>query len=335
MDTTTTYLGLTLKSPIVVGSGPLDQTFDLAKECEAAGAGMLVMHSLFEEQFTAEQLANHWAMEHGSGPELGEHTEVDDADAYLLRPEEYFERLAALKQSLKIPLTGSINGVTPGNWVMYAREMQEAGADAIELNVYDPVVQGDKTSMEVEARLLQIVRLVRRAVHIPLSVKLSPFYTSFGYVARQLDKEGVDGITMFNRFYQPDIDVENMRVNRSLRLSVPEELNLRLRWTAALSGQVKASLAVSGGVHTGRDILKAVLAGAHVVQVVSAVMRNGPAQIGKMLTEMDKALTARGGGAVTLASLRGRLSLENAGDRDAYERANYVQLLRDRPGAPA
>jgi dihydroorotate dehydrogenase (fumarate) len=332
MDIGVQYLGLTLKSPIIVGSGPLDQTVELASACEEAGAGMLVMHSLFEEQFIAEQSANYWSMEHGSGPDPLELSEVEDADAYVLRPEEYYQRVAELKQQLRIPIVGSINGIHPGNWVMYAQEMEEAGADAVELNIYDPVIEGDESGADVEGRLLNVVRLVRQAIQIPLAIKLSPFYSSFGHLARQLDNAGADALVLFNRFYQPDIDTNNLRVYRNLRLSSPDELPLRLRWAAALSGRIRANLCIAGGVHSGIDVIKGILAGAHAVQTVSAVVKHGPSHIAAMLDELAEWMTRGGSGTASLASLRGRLSLEHTQDRSAYERANYVQLLRDRTG---
>jgi len=330
MDISTRFLGLTLPSPIVLGSGPLDQTTALARACEAAGAGMLIMHSLFEEQFTAEQVAGHWSMEHGSGPDPLAAFTMDDADTFILRPQEYYQRLSELKSALRIPVAGSINGITAGNWVMYARDMEEAGADAVELNIYDPIMDGDLSSRDIEARLLEVVKLVRHAVDIPLVVKLSPFYTSIAHLARQLDSAGVDGIAIFNRFYQPDIDVEAVEAHRTLRFSTSEELPLRLRWTAALSGNINASIAVTGGVHTGHDVLKAVLAGAHVTQVVSAIIKGGPGHLTKMLDQVDSWLMQRG--EASLDGIRGRMSLQNTPDRDAYDRVNYVKLLRDKAG---
>jgi dihydroorotate dehydrogenase (fumarate) len=332
MDLSTSFVGLTLKTPVVLGSGPLDQTLDLARRCESAGAGMLIMHSLFEEQFAAEQVANHWSMEHGSGPDPLATMAIDDADTFILRPEEYYERLAQLKAALQIPVAGSINGISAGNWVMYAREIEEAGADAVELNIYDPVMNGSLSSRDVEGRLLEVVRLVRKAVEIPLIVKLSPFYTSVAYLARQLDAAGVNAIALFNRFYQPDINLDELKAYRTLRFSTSDELPLRLRWAAALSGTMKANLAITGGVHTGLDVLKAILAGADVVQVVSAVIQHGPKHLSTMHEQIETWMAERGES--SLASLRGRLSLQNTPDRDIYDRANYVKLLRDEAHIP-
>jgi dihydroorotate dehydrogenase (fumarate) len=293
---------------------------------------MLVMHSLFEEQFTAEQVANHWSMEHGSGPDPLAAVAIDDAETFVLRPDEYYERLTALKSALRIPVAGSINGISAGNWVMYAREIEEAGADAVELNVYDPVMNGSISSKDVEARLLEVVKLVRHAIDIPLIVKLSPFYTSVAYLARQLDAAGVDAIAMFNRFYQPDIDVDEITAYRTLRFSTSEELPLRLRWAAALSGTIKAGIAVTGGIHTGQDAIKGILAGAHVVQVVSAIIQHGPKHLVTMHDQIETWMAQRG--ETSLETLRGRLSLRNTPDRDVYDRANYVKLLRDQAGIP-
>jgi dihydroorotate dehydrogenase (fumarate) len=333
MELPTTYLGLRLNSPLVVGSGPFDM-LDTAKACAAAGAGMLVMHSLFEEQFAAERAAQYWSMEHGAGPDEYEAmVEIDpsEAKAFGLSPQEYFERVAQLKKELPIPVMGSINGTTPGNWVLYAQSMEEAGADAIELNLYDPVMDTEVSGAEIEARMLQVVKLVRRAVQVPLAVKLSPFYSSVAHLARQFDNEGIDGIVLFNRFYQPDFDIRNeVKLLTKLNLSTSDELAPRLRWVAALYGRLRASLAVTGGVHTGEDVIKAVLAGGDVVQVVSALIRHGPGRLTTIRSEMEQWMSNH---QITgLDGIRGAMSLQKVLNRENYDRVNYVGILRDAAG---
>jgi len=319
-----------LGSPLVVGSGPFD-TLETAKECQAAGAGMLVMHSLFEEQFAAERAAEYWSMEHGAGPDEYEAmVQIDPAEAekFGLAPEAYYERLALLKKTLTMPIAGSINGTTPGNWVLYAQGMEEAGADAIELNLYDPVMDTEISGAEIEGRMLEVVKLVRRAAQVPLAVKLSPFYSSVAHLARLFDNEGIDGIVLFNRFYQPDFDIRGeVKLSKKLNLSTSEELPQRLRWVAALYGRLRASLAITGGVHTGDDVIKSVLAGADVVQVVSAVIEHGPARLTEIRTEMEQWMGQHG--LSGLDAIRGALSLQKVLNREHYDRVNYVGILHD------
>jgi len=320
-----------LSSPLVVGSGPFD-TPETAKECQAAGAGMLVMHSLFEEQFAAERAAEYWSMEHGAGPDEYETmVQIDPAEdqAFGLTPNEYYELLALLKKILTIPVVGSINGTTPGNWVLYAQGMEEAGADAIELNLYDPVMDTEVSGAEIEARMLEVVKLVRRAVQVPLAVKLSPFYSSVAHLARQFDNLGIDGIVLFNRFYQPDFDIrgQDLKLGTSLNLSTSLELPMRLRWVAALYGRLRAGLAITGGVHTGEDVIKSVLAGADVVQVVSELIVNGPKQIGLIRSRMEEWMTQHKVG--SLESIRGAMSLQKVLNPVHYDRVNYLGILRE------
>ncbi|HVT82451.1 MAG TPA: dihydroorotate dehydrogenase-like protein [Phycisphaerae bacterium] len=332
MNLSCSYLGLNLHSPLIVGSGPFD-TPKSARDCQTAGAAMLVMHSLFEEQFAAERAARYWSMEHASGPEEYEMMmEVDPADLsfFGLTPEEYFERLASLKKTLSIPVAGSINGTSPGNWVLYAQEMEKAGADAIELNLYDPIMDTSVKGARVEEHVLEIVRLVRKTVtKVPLAVKLCPFYSSVGNLIQEIDALGADGIVMFNRFYQPDFDISGAepKTARDLNLSASAELPLRLRWTAALYGRIRANIAIAGGVHTGADAVKSVLAGADAVQVVSAIMRRGANSLSAIRDEMSSWLTQRG--VSSLDVIRGRMSLQKVLNPETYDRANYVGIIRE------
>ncbi len=328
----TLYLGLKLNSPLVVGSGPFD-TPERAQECQEAGAGMLVMHSLFEEQFAAERAAQYWSMEHGTGPDVYEALEIDPAEeaAFGLGPEEYYARVALLKQALTMPVMGSINGTTPGNWVLYAQEMARAGADAIELNLYDPAMDTEVSGAQIEERMVEVVKLVRRAVEVPLAVKLSPYYSSVAHLARQFDNLGIDGIVLFNRFYQPDFDIRGeAKLSSSLNLSDSAELPLRLRWAAALYGRLRASLALTGGVHTGADVIKSVLAGADVVQLVSVLIRHGPQRIAAIRAEMEQWMQQHG--QASLEALRGTMSARRVLNPGHYDRMNYIGLLREAAG---
>jgi dihydroorotate dehydrogenase (fumarate) len=330
MDIEVLFLGLNLKSPLVVGSGPFD-TPETAKECAAAGAAMLVMHSLFEEQYAAERAAQYWSMEHGAGPDEYEAMQIDPANeqAFGLAPDDYYERLASLKKALTIPVVGSINGTSPGNWVIYAQQMEEAGADAIELNLYDPIMDTEISGAQIEERMLQVVKLVRRAVQVPLAVKLCPFYSSIAHLARQFDNLGIDGIVLFNRFYQPDFDIRGPepKLGTYLNLSTSLELPMRLRWTAALYGRLRAGLAITGGVHTGEDVIKSVLAGADVVQVVSELIVHGPGQMGVIRTRMEEWMAQHK--VESLESIRGLMSLQKVLNPEHYDRVNYVGILRE------
>jgi dihydroorotate dehydrogenase (fumarate) len=295
---------------------------------------MLVMHSLFEEQFAAERAAQYWSMEHGAGPEDFESmVQIDptDADAFGLAPTAYYERVASLKKMLSIPIVGSINGTTPGNWVLFAQGMEEAGADAIELNLYDPAMDTEVTGAEIEEKMLQVVKLVRRAVQVPLAVKLCPFYSSVANLARQFDNEGIDGLVLFNRFYQPDFDIRGeLKLNKLLNLSTSAELPQRLRWTAALFGRLRGSLAITGGVHTGDDVIKSVLAGADVVQIVSAIIKHGPTRLQTIRGEMEKWMKEHALG--SLNGIRGAMSLRKVLNPENFDRVNYVGILREAAG---
>jgi dihydroorotate dehydrogenase (fumarate) len=333
MDLSTMYLGLRLKSPLVLGACELAMSVETVRKLEAAGAGMVVMHSLFEEQFTAEQIALRWGMEHGSGPDPESAEALPGADEFKMHPEEYYAQIAKLKKEVQIPIVGSINGVTAGNWVMYARRMAEAGADAIELNVYDPTMDVAVSGAQVEQRVLEIFKLVKGAVKVPVAVKLSPFYSSFANLALQLDNAGADGLVIFNRFYQPDINVNTMDVFRTLKLSTPDELLLRLRWAAALADKIKAGIAITGGVHSGEDVAKCMLVGAQVVQMTSSILEKGVGHVAVVKQQLESWM--RGRKIETLGAVRGKLSLANSPNRSAVERVNYVNLLvgKEEPAA--
>ena len=301
MDLSTTYMGLRLSNPFLAGASPLPDDLDVARQLEDAGAAAIVLRSLFEEQ-----------VEHDKKRAEG------IADKYL-------ERLAKTREALNIPVIGSLNGHTHGGWVRFAKLIEEAGATALELNVYHITTELDLSASDVEQTTLHVVQDIRAAANIPLAIKLSPFYTSLPHFARQLVGAGVDGIVLFNRFYEPDIDPEDLTIERKLTLSDSTSLSLRLRWLAILSERVGASLAVTGGVHTGLDAVKASLVGAHAVQVVSALLLQGPDHLRQMQAEMAEWLERRG--YRSLEQAQGRMNLIRCGAPRGYERANYMDIL--------
>ena len=255
MDLSTTYLGLRLPHPVIAGASPMCDDLDVVRRLEDAGIAAIVMHSLFEEQIAREQMAT--ARHLDAAVESAEAlTYLPDTDAFALGPEEYLEHIHKLKAAVSIPVIASLNGATEGGWLGYARLIENAGADALELNVYSLATDFTESGEMIERRTLHMLEAVKRSIGIPVAVKLSPFYTSLSHFAHRLDERGVDGIILFNRFYQPDIDVETLEVAPTLRLSDSSELLLRLRWLAILSGRIKASLGVTGGIHSALDAVK-------------------------------------------------------------------------------
>ncbi|MGE5813986.1 MAG: dihydroorotate dehydrogenase-like protein [Acidobacteriota bacterium] len=326
MDLSTTYLGFSLPSPLMPGASPLVDDLDTVKRLEDAGASAIVMHSLFEEQITREQLGavhNILVHENSFAEALSYFPSVDE---YALGPDRYLEQIQRIKAMVGVPVIGSLNGTTPEGWLAYAKQIQEAGADAVEINFYHVATDPKETGAEVERRLIEVVRLVKAAVTIPVAVKVSPFFSSLPHLAQQLDGLGVDGLVLFNRFYQPDIDPEALEAVPRLNLSTSNDLLLRVRALATLSGRVKASLAATGGVHTSLDALKAVMAGAHAVQMVAALLQHGAHHLRVVREELARWLEDH-----EYASLRqaqGSMSLERCPDPEAFERGNYMRVLQ-------
>ena len=326
MNLSTTYLGLKLAHPLMPGASPLSADLDTIRRLEDAGAAAIVMHSLFEEQIAMEQAA---AIEHVDAHDESSAEAMSyfpRPGAYRLGPDDYLALIARIKTAVKIPLIASLNGVTKGGWLSYARQMQQAGADALELNVYYLPTDPGMTSEHVEGMAVEMVKEIKKDVTIPVAVKLSPFYSSLPHFARRLEAAGADGLVLFNRFYQPDIDVEQLEVTRTLQKSTSAELNLRLRWLAILSGRVRPSLAVSGGVHTVTDVVKALMAGAHAVQVVSALLENRPAYLRQLRDELSRWLEEHE--YESLGQMQGSMNLAKSPDPTAYERANYIRVLQ-------
>jgi dihydroorotate dehydrogenase (fumarate) len=327
MDLSTTYLGLKLKNPLIPGASPLTDDLDTAKRLEDAGAAALVLPSLFEEQIENEQFREQQDVEAAEGSFAEALTYFPRRDQYrVIGPDRYLENLRKVKQAAGIPVVASLNGVSDGGWVDYARQCQDAGADALELNVYFLATDPAETGAAVEDRVVRATRAVKAAVRIPVAVKLSPFFSSLPHLAARLEGAGADGLVLFNRFYQPDIDPETLAVAPRLRLSDSSELLPRLRWLAILSGRVNLTLGATGGVHTAADAVKALMAGAHGVQMVSALLQKGPAYLGKVRDELAAWMEAHG--YASLAQLRGCMSLAKCPDPAAFERANYIKVLQ-------
>jgi dihydroorotate dehydrogenase (fumarate) len=325
MDLTTRYLGLTLAHPIVLGASPLVDRLDLVKRLEDAGAAAITMHSLFEEQILLEQRATLHHMHSVADTNAEALSYFPAADDYHLGPEEYLLQIHRIKSTVDVPVIASLNGATGHGWVEYARAMAQAGADALELNLYYMATDLARSGQSLEDHIIEVVSSVKQAVRIPVSCKLSPFYSSLSHLASRLDGAGVDGLVLFNRFYQPDIDVEALEVIPKLALSDSSELLLRLRWLAVLSGRVRASLACSGGVHTALDVVKAVMSGAHATQVVSAVLHKGPDAITKMVKDLKQWLEDHEYESVK--QMQGSMSQIKVAEPAAFERANYMKSL--------
>jgi dihydroorotate dehydrogenase (fumarate) len=326
VDLGTRYLGMDLPHPLVPGASPLADDLDGVKRLEDAGAAAIVFRSLFEEQIALEQMAEvaHLDAYSESSAEAGSY--FPGPDAFALGSDQYLELVRRTKDSLGIPVIASLNGTTPGGWIDYARQMAQAGADALELNLYSIATNPETSSAQIERQMIDTVLEVKRAVTIPVAVKLSPFFTGLAHFAREVDSAGADGLILFNRFYQPDIDPEALTAARTLHLSDSSELLLRLHWVAILSGHVQASLAVSGGVHTALDVVKATMAGAHVTQMVSALLQRGPGHLRTVLDDLTAWLEQHEWH--SLAEMRGNMNLFRVPDPEAYERANYMLMLQ-------
>lgn len=324
MNTDTSYLGFRLPHPFVAGASPFGYYLDTVKHIEDAGWAAVVLHSLFVEQVTG--------VDGDVAARLAPDTELRQALArfpaaneYPLGPDDYAQHISQIKQAVRIPVIGSLNGASTESWIAFARVIEQAGADAIELNPYEVVTDLETTGADVERRLCAIVTELKQVLTIPIAVKLSPFFAAFGNVARQLDQAGAAGLVLFNRFYQPDIDIETMTALPHVKLSTSDELLLRLRWLAILYGRVRPALAVTGGVAVPHDGIKAILAGADAVQVTSALLRNGPTYVSVMQRGLEQWMERHN--MSTLDEMRGLSSLQKTTNPAAFERANYIRVL--------
>ena len=326
MDLTTTYLGLKLKNPIVPSASPLSHHLDTMKRLEDAGAAAIVMYSLFEEQIAHEAAELEHYLSYGTESFAESLSYFPEAADYNTGPDEYVDQVRKAKEALGIPVIGSLNGISPGGWVSYAEKIEQAGADAIELNVYYIPTDPALASQDVEDRYLEVMHAVKRKIGIPVAMKLSPFFSSLSHMAHRLDLAGADGLVLFNRFYQPDIDLETLEVRPNVILSSPQSLRLPLRWIGILHGRIKASLAASSGVHSAEDAIKMVMVGADVTMMASSLLKHGPQHVTKVLEDMRQWMLEHE--YVSLAQMRGSMSQKAVADPAAFERANYMKALQ-------
>ncbi|HLO17390.1 MAG TPA: dihydroorotate dehydrogenase-like protein [Anaerolineales bacterium] len=325
-DLSTTYLGLNLKNPLVASASPLSKKIDKARKLEEAGISAIVMYSLFEEQIIHETLERDHFLSRGADSFAEALTYLPDGGLYAISPEKYLNHVTGLKKALNIPIIGSLNGVSRGGWTSYARKIQEAGADALELNMYYLATDPDTSSSDIENTQVELVAEIKSAITIPLAVKISPFLTSVPNFAKRLVEAGADGLVLFNRFYQPDFDLEELEVVHSLDLSTSAELRLPLRWISILYGKVNADFALTTGIHTSRDVLKAMMAGAQVAMIASELLWDGilkPVQdiLNHAQTWMEEHEYQ------SIKQMQGSMSQKSVKDPASFERANYMKVL--------
>ena len=325
-DLKTHYLGLELNNPLVAAASALSKKVTTVRKMEDAGISAVVMYSLFEEQITHDSLAFNYYMEHGTERYAESLSYFPDLDRYNVGPDEYLEKIRQYKEAVDIPIIASLNGVSNSGWVDYAQKMAQAGADALELNTYYIPASPEITASEVEDNTVELVRAVYEHVDVPVSVKLSPFFSALPNLANRLVDAGAQGLVLFNRFIQPDLDIEEMEVDPTLHLSTSEELLLPLRWMAILYGRVKADLALTSGVHTGVDLVKAVMAGANVAMVASEFVAHGIGRATEMLAEMETWMSAYDH--VSVERMCGSMSQQHVENPAAFERANYMKALQ-------
>jgi dihydroorotate dehydrogenase (fumarate) len=326
MDLTTTYLGLKLRTPLVPSASPLSEEIDSIRRLEDAGASAIVLYSLFEEQLSRERLELHHHLTQGSESYAEAVTYFPEPSEFKLGPEEYLEHIRKAKRAVSVPVIASLNGSSVGGWTDYARKMEEAGADAIELNIYYIPTRMDQPSAAVEDTYLEILRAVRGALKIPVAVKLSPFFSNMAYMASRLDDGGADALVLFNRFYQPDIDLETLDVRPNVILSTPQAMRLPLRWVAILFGRIRADLAATGGIHTAQDVLKMLMAGARVTMLCSALLKHGPDHL--RTVEADLCAWMEEHEYESVHQMQGSMSQMHCADPSAFERAQYMRALQ-------
>jgi dihydroorotate dehydrogenase (fumarate) len=325
MDLTTSYLGLKLRTPLVVAASPLCENIYNLKRMEDAGASAVVLHSLFEEQLRQDRSELNRNLEQGTFSSPEALTYFPEARDFSLGPQEYLQHIAKAKEAVDIPIIASLNGSSVGGWTNYAKQMQCAGADALELNIYSVPTDMDLSGAEVEQGYLEILKAVKSEVTIPVAVKLSPFFSNFANMAKRLDNAGANGLVLFNRFYQPDIDIDSLDVRPNVLLSTPMAMRVPLRWIAILFDRIKANLAATGGVYRASDALKMLLAGADVTMLCSVLLRQGIDQI--EVIERDLVIWMEAHEYLSVQQLRGSLSQKNCANPSAFERAQYTKAL--------
>jgi dihydroorotate dehydrogenase (fumarate) len=322
---TTTYLGMTLRSPLVASASPLSENVDNIKRMEDAGAAAIVLYSLFEEQLRHDRLELHANLQQGTDSYAEALSYFPEPDEFKLGPEEYLKHIVAAKKATRIPIIASLNGSSVGGWTEYAKQIQKAGADALELNIYYIPTDMDLSGEVVEETYINILKAVKANVTIPVAVKLSPFFSNFANMAKRLDESGANGLVLFNRFYQPDIELESLEVKPNILLSTPMAARVPLRWIALLHGKLKASLAATSGIHRASDALKMLMAGADVTMLCSTLLRHGIPQIGMIEREMTAWMEEHEYESVT--QLKGSLSQIKCPEPAAFERAQYMKAL--------
>jgi dihydroorotate dehydrogenase (fumarate) len=325
MDLTTRYLGLNLRTPLVPSASPFSDELENIKRLEDAGASAVVLHSLFEEQMRTEQDAIQYHMMYGTDSFPEALTFFPKPAEFITGPDQYLSKIRKAKDSVRIPIIASLNGTAIGDWVDYARKIQQAGADALELNVYTIPTEMDRSSTEVEQNYIDIVKAVKSVVSIPVAIKLSPFFSNMAYMAKRLDQAGVNALVLFNRFYQPDIDLETLEVEANIHLSTPQDLRLPLRWLAILYGRVKANLAATSGIHSAADVLKMLMVGADVTMLCSVLFNKGLGVIREIETDMCNWLSEHD--YQSISQLHGSMSQKYCADPAAFERAHYMRAI--------
>ncbi len=325
MDLHTTYMGLKLKHPIVASASPLSESVDNIKRMEDAGAAAVVMFSLFEEQLRHESAALEHLMESGTESFAESISYFPEIDSYHVGPDRYLDILRRASEAVDIPVIGSLNGITSEGWVDCAKQMQQAGAKGIELNIYYIPAGLDVSGRNVEQRYVDVLKAVKAAVSIPVALKLSPFFSAIGEMAKQLDDAGADALVLFNRFYQPDFDLDKLEVAPTLHLSTPDEIRLPLLWIAILRGRIKASLGATRGVHSATEVVKYLMAGADAVMTTSALLKHGIGFLTTLVDELQAWMERKG--YVSIEQMKGSMSQQNVADPSAFERANYIKIL--------
>jgi dihydroorotate dehydrogenase (fumarate) len=324
-DLSTTYLGLKLKNPIVASASPLSKKLDSVRRLEEAGVAAIVMYSLFEEQIIQESLELDHNLSRGTDSYPEALSYLPDGGMYGVSPEKYLNQVTGLKKALNIPIIGSLNGVSKGGWTNYARKIQEAGADALELNLYNIPTDLEMRSNDIEDSQVELVAEVESAITIPLAVKISPFITSIPNFVKRLAEAGASGIVLFNRFYQPDFDLDQLEILHSLDLSTPAEMRLPLRWISILSGKIDTDFALTSGVHSHTDVVKAMMSGAKVAMMASNLLHNGEQAVGPILSQLETWMKDHD--YESIQQMQGSMSQKAVKEPSAFERANYMKVL--------
>jgi len=332
MDLSTTYLGLKLKNPLVASASPLSEKVETVMKLEEAGIAAIVMYSLFEEQIIHESMELDHYLDYGTDSYAEALTYLPDIGRYSIGPDKYLSHLKKVKESVSIPVIGSLNGVSAGSWVEYARKIEAAGADALELNIYYLPFETNLTSEDLEDTYVNFVSKVRSRINIPLAVKIGPYFTGVGNVCSKLVQAGADGLVLFNRFYQPDFDLEELETTPNLVLSTSQELRVPLRWIALLYGRVKTDFALTSGVHSAEDVLKAMMAGARVAMLASALLKHGPGRASEILADLEQWMNAHD--YTSIRQMQGSMSEQATHNPRALRRSNYIKELNSFKSLP-